>query len=57
VGLYAGLSPLGIEWKASRHFYVVVNPLGIAVPAPQLSGIPFTYPQYRASIGIELYAD
>ena len=54
-GLYAALSPLGLEWKVSRMFFLVVNPLSIAVPAPQLSGVPLSYPQYRATIGLEIY--
>ena len=54
-GIYAGFSPLGIEWKMSGHFFLVFNPLGIAAPAPQLKGVPFTYPQYRATIGVEVY--
>ena len=54
-GLYLGLSPLGVEWKASRNFYVVINPLSFAMPMPQLGAVPFWYPQYRASIGLELY--
>jgi membrane-associated phospholipid phosphatase len=54
-GLFVGLSPLGVDWRASRLFDVVINPLGIAVPVPQLGGIPFWYPQYRAAVGLELY--
>jgi len=54
-GIYAGLSPLGIEWKMSGHFFLVINPLNIAVPTPQLKGVPFSYPQYRATIGVEVY--
>jgi hypothetical protein len=56
IGLYVATFPLGIEWKASRSFYVVINPLGFAASIPQLRGIPFWYPQYRASIGLEFYA-
>ena len=56
IGLYVATYPLGIEWKASRSFYVVINPLGFAASIPQLRGIPFWYPQYRASIGLEFYA-
>jgi MYXO-CTERM domain-containing protein len=56
IGLYVAAYPLGIEWKASRSFYVVINPLGFAASIPQLRGIPFWYPQYRASIGLEFYA-
>jgi hypothetical protein len=56
MGLYVATYPLGIEWKASRSFYVIINPLGFAASIPQLRGIPFWYPQYRASIGLEFYA-
>ena len=56
VGIYFGLSPLGLEWKASRAFYLIVNPINIAVPVPQLSGVPLLYPQYRLTVGLEFYA-
>ena len=52
VGLYGAIYPLGLEWKLSRVFILVINPLGIAVPVPQLQGVPLTYPQYRFSIGL-----
>lgn len=54
-GIYAGIYPLGLEWKAARWCYVVFNPLGAAVPIPQLSGVPFLYPQYRTNVGVEAY--
>ena len=56
VGIYFGLSPLGLEWKASRAFYLIVNPINLAVPVPQLSGVPLLYPQYRLTVGLEFYA-
>ena len=52
LGVYAALYPLGIEYKMSRTFLLIVNPLGIAVPIPQLTGVPLSYPQYRFNIGI-----
>jgi hypothetical protein len=52
VGLYGAISPLGIEWKLSRVFLLIINPLSIAVPAPKIGGVPLTYPQYRVSIGL-----
>jgi MYXO-CTERM domain-containing protein len=52
VGLYAAIYPLGLEWKLSRVFILIINPLGIALPVPQLQGVPMTYPQYRISIGL-----
>jgi MYXO-CTERM domain-containing protein len=55
-GIYAGLSPLGLEWKMSRTFYLVVNPLNFALPVPQLKGVPFSYWQYRFTLGLEIYA-
>ena len=42
------------EWKASRTFYVIVDPLNVALPVPQLSGVPFAYGQYRTTIGVEI---
>jgi hypothetical protein len=54
-GIYAGLSPLGLEWKMSRLFFLIVNPMNIAVPTPQLKGVPFSYWQYRATIGVEFF--
>jgi hypothetical protein len=55
-GVYGAVSPLGLEWKMARIPYLIINPLSIAIPAPQLSGVPFAYAQYRFTIGIELYA-
>jgi hypothetical protein len=55
-GIYLGISPLGLEWKLSRIFYLIINPLNIALPVPQLKGVPLLYPQYRSTIGIEVYA-
>jgi hypothetical protein len=52
LGAYAALYPLGIEYKLSRTFLLIVNPLGIAVPVPVLTGVPLSYPQYRVNIGI-----
>jgi hypothetical protein len=54
IGLYGAIYPLGLEWKLSRVFILVINPLGLAIPIPQLQGVPLTYPQYRFSIGLEV---
>jgi len=54
-GIYAGLSPLGLEWKMSRMFFLIINPLNFAMPTPQLKGVPFSYSQYRFTIGLEIY--
>lgn len=54
VGIYAGLAPLGIEWKMNEHAYLIFDPIGVALPVPNLKGVPFAYVQYRSSIGVEL---
>lgn len=56
IGLYGAIYPLGLEWKLSRTFLLIINPLGIAVPVPQLQGVPLSYPQYRFSIGLGILA-
>jgi hypothetical protein len=55
LGLYGGLTFLGVEWKLSRTFYAIINPLGVVVPVPQLKGVPLFYPQYRFTLGLEFY--
>ncbi len=55
LGLYIGASPLSVEWKLSRIFYFIINPVNIALPVPQLRGVPLVYPQYRTTIGLEIY--
>lgn len=54
-GIYLGANPLGLEWKLSSLFFLVISPLNIAIPAPHLGGVPLLYPQYRSTIGIEVY--
>jgi MYXO-CTERM domain-containing protein len=54
LGIYAGVSPAGLEWKLSRALILIVNPLSIALPVPQMRGVPLTYPQYRFNIGFEI---
>ena len=56
IGLYAGISPLGLEWKLSGTFLLIINPINIALPVPLLTGVPMTYPQYRFSIGLGVLA-
>ncbi|MBN2576404.1 MAG: hypothetical protein JXP73_17715 [Deltaproteobacteria bacterium] len=54
-GLFLGFAPLGLEWRLSQRTCLVINPLGVALPAPRLSGVPYTYLQYRVTVGIEAY--
>ncbi len=53
-GLFLGFFPLGVEWKLTGHVFLIVNPLGIAVPVPHLTGAPFAYPQFRTQVGVEV---
>jgi hypothetical protein len=55
-GLFLGLSPLGVEWAISHRLFLIFNPLGYALPVPQLQGVPLAFPQYRATVGLELYS-
>ena len=56
LGLYGAISPLGLEWKLSRTFLLIINPLSISLPVPQLRGVPLSYPQYRFNVGLGILA-
>jgi hypothetical protein len=56
MGLFFGISPLGIDYEISRSVYLVIEPSHIAIPIPQLSGVPYAYPQYRFTIGVQIGA-
>jgi len=53
IGFFAGVQPLGVEWRLSDHVAFVLSPLGVAIPVPHLTGAPFAYPQFRTQIGFE----
>ena len=52
-GLYVGGSLLGVSFKRSERWRLTLDPSHFAMPAPQLSGVPFYYRQYRISVGAE----
>jgi hypothetical protein len=54
IGPYFGVSFLGVEWKMARGFYLTVDPTYIAIPVPNLTGVPFMYAQYRFLLGLEV---
>lgn len=54
MGPYFGVSFLGVEWKMARGFYLTVDPTYIAIPMPNIVGVPFMYAQYRFLVGLEL---
>lgn len=52
-GPFVGLSLLGLDYEIGKQLYLVINPAHIAVPIPQTSGAPFSYVQYRVTLGIQ----
>jgi len=52
IGPYVAFYPLGLEWKFSRQFLIIVNPIGISVPIPQTRGVPLAYWQYRFGLSV-----
>lgn len=54
VGPFFGIGFLGVEFKAARGVYITIDPTYIAIPVPNLTGVPFMYAQYRFLIGIEV---
>jgi MYXO-CTERM domain-containing protein len=55
-GIYIGGTPLALEWKLSRRFYLIIAPINISLPVPQLHGVPLIYQEYRTTLGFEIYA-
>lgn len=55
IGPYLGWNPLGVAIPLRANFKLVVKPADIAVPIPQVTGIPFYYHQYRATLSVEWY--
>jgi hypothetical protein len=55
IGPFIGWNPLGLALPLGPDFKLVVKPGDIAVAAPQITGIPFYYHQYRFTIGLEWY--
>lgn len=52
-GPFFGISFLGVEWKMSRGTYLTIDPTYIAIPIPNVVGVPFMYAQYRFLVGLE----
>jgi hypothetical protein len=56
VGPYVGFNLLGMDYELNRSFLLIVNPAHVAIPIPRASGVPFAYPQYRITIGVQFGA-
>jgi len=52
-GPFVGLNLLGLDYELGRQLYLVVNPAHIALPIPQTQGAPFSYVQYRLTLGLQ----
>ena len=52
VGIYFRLSLIGLEWRMSRRFTLVIDPADVTLPVPRITGTPLSYIQYRFSIGL-----
>jgi hypothetical protein len=55
IGPFAGWNPLGLALPLGTHTKLVIKPGDIAIPVPQVTGIPFYYHQYRFTVGLEWY--
>ena len=55
IGPLIGWNPLGLALPLGADFKLVVKPGDIVVAAPQVTGIPFYYHQYRFTVGVEWY--
>ena len=55
VGLYVGISPLGLAIPLRGGFRLIIDPGDLALPVPLLKGVPFYYGQYRFTVGIEKF--
>jgi hypothetical protein len=56
VGPYIGFNLLGVDIELARSVYLVINPAHIAIPIPQIEGVPFAYPQYRFTLALQFGA-
>jgi hypothetical protein len=54
VGPLLGLNILGLSYALDEHVYLLVDPAHVVVPFPQVEGAPFSYHQYRLTVGIQL---
>jgi hypothetical protein len=55
IGPFVGWNPLGLAIPVGSDTKLIVKPGDIALPIPQVEGIPFYYHQYRFTVGIEWY--
>lgn len=52
-GPFFALSPLGVSFRMSDRFRLLVEPAEIVMPIPQTRGIPLVYRQHRFSVALQ----
>jgi MYXO-CTERM domain-containing protein len=55
-GPFLGASLLGLSYSLGEDVDLVLDPAQVVLPVPQIQGAPFSYHQYRLSIGIQIGA-
>jgi hypothetical protein len=53
IGPYVGVNVLGVEWAFADEVALVIDPAHISIPMPQITGVPFLFPQYRVTLGLQ----
>ncbi len=53
IGPLFGISFIGVEFKLSPGFFLVIDPTYLVFDAPHLTGTPLVYYQYRFQVAIE----
>lgn len=56
IGPYLGINLLGLDWEIDPEVRLVLDPAHIAVPIPQIDGVPFAYVQYQLRLGVQFGA-
>lgn len=57
IGPYFAIAPLCAEIRLSKALTLLVESPRLAIPLPQVSGVPFGYRQYRLSVGLAVALD
>lgn len=57
VGPFIGLTPLAAEVRVGGRTTLLIESVRLAAPIPHLTGVPYSYPQYRFSLGIAIALD
>lgn len=53
VGIFLDLRPLGLRWTLADRWLIGFDPLGFAMVAPVLDGIPLVQFEYRTAVYVE----